>query len=146
LQHRMVAAMTMTVLVLAAALPGFAQTPTLADEGKGRVFELRTYVAVPGKLDALNARFRDHTLALFKKHGMEVVGFWTPTNKETGADTLVYVLAHKSRAAADESWKAFRADPVWISAKQASEAKANGPLTSKVESVYLAATDYSPLK
>jgi hypothetical protein len=144
-QYRMVAAMTTLALVVA-ALPALAQTPALANEGKGRVFELRTYVAAPGKLDALNTRFRDHTLALFKKHGMELVGFWTPTDKATGADTLVYVLAHKSRAAADESWKAFRADPVWVSAKQASEAKEGGPLTSKVESVYLAATDYSPLK
>ena len=75
----------------------------------GRVFELRTYTASPGKLEALNARFRDHTIGLFKKHGMEVVGFWEPLDKEAGAgEKLVYMLAHQSRAAAEASWKAFR--------------------------------------
>src|SRR5262245_52194502 len=74
----------------------------------GRAFELRTYTASPGKLDALNARFRDHTIALFKKHGMQVVGFWMPIDKDAGAgERLVYMLAHQSRAAADASWTAF---------------------------------------
>src|SRR5262245_59347228 len=83
--------------------------------GSARVFELRTYTASPGKLDALNARFRDHTVALFRKHGMEVVGFWEPLDKEAGAgERLVYMLAHRSRGAAEASWKAFRDDPEWI--------------------------------
>jgi hypothetical protein len=113
--------------------------------GTGRVFELRTYSTAPGKLDALNARFRDHTLALFKKHGMEVVGFWEPLDKDAGAgEKLVYILAHKSRAAAEASWTAFRADPEWIKAK--AESEKGGPLTTLIESVFLAATDYSPLK
>jgi hypothetical protein len=111
-----------------------------------RVFELRTYTASPGKLDALNARFRDHTIALFKKHGMEVVGFWEPLDKEAGAgERLVYMLAHQSRAAAEASWKSFRADPEWVKVKADSE-KAGGSLTTKIESVFLAGTDYSPLK
>jgi hypothetical protein len=120
-----------------------------ADQGPpasaGRVFELRTYTASPGRLDALNARFKNHTLALFKKHGMEVVGFWMPVEKADGAgDKLVYLLSHKNRAAADASWKAFRADPVWVSVK--AESEQDGVLAAKVESVFLVGTDYSPLK
>ena len=110
-----------------------------------RCFEMRTYYAAPGKLEALNARFRDHTCALFQKHGMEIVGFWIPTDAAKGADnTLVYILAHKSREAAKKSWDAFRNDPAWKKAQQESEA--NGKLVTKVESVFLGATDYSPLK
>ena len=110
-----------------------------------RVFELRTYTAAPGKLEALHARFRDHTIALFKKHGMEVVGFWEPVDKGSGAgETLVYILAHQSRAAAETSWKAFHDDPEWVKVKADSEK--DGPLTTKIESVFLAATDYSPLR
>jgi hypothetical protein len=96
-------------------------------------------------LEALNARFRDHTCALFQKHGMEIVGFWIPTDPDKGADnTLVYILAHKSREAAKKSWGTFRNDPAWKKAQQESEA--NGKLVTKVESVFLGATDYSPLK
>jgi hypothetical protein len=109
----------------------------------GRVFELRTYTASPGKLAALNARFREHTLTLFKKHGMEVVGFWEPIDK---GDALVYLLSHPSRAGAEAAWKAFRADPEWIKVKADSEKVEGGPLTAKLESVFMAGTDYSPLK
>ena len=110
-----------------------------------RCFELRTYYAAPGKLEALNARFRDHTCALFKKHGMEIVGFWMPTDKEQGAEIkLVYLLAHQSREAARQSWKDFSNDPDWKKAR--TESEANGKLTEKVESVFMAATDYSPVK
>jgi hypothetical protein len=120
----------------------------VADSAPGapaRVFELRTYSASPGKLDALNARFRDHTIAIFKRHGMEVVGFWEPLDKEAGAgEKLIYMLAHPSRAAAEASWKAFRDDPEWSKVKADSEK--DGPLTTKIESVFLAGSDYSPLK
>jgi len=110
-----------------------------------RTFELRTYHAAPGKLADLNTRFREHTLALFKKHGMTSFGYWTPLDKGKGAeDTLIYILAHKSKAAADASFAAFRADPDWIKAKSASEA--NGSLTTKVESLFMTATDYSPTR
>ena len=130
------------------ALTDYAQTPAAPSPyvAKGsRCFELRTYTAAPGKLEALNARFRDHTCALFKKHGIQIVGFWIPADKEKGAEsTLVYLLAHKSREAAKASWDAFRKDPEWERARTASEV--NGKLTEKVESVFLAATDYSPLK
>jgi hypothetical protein len=120
-------------------------TASAAPPPGGRAFELRTYVASPGKLDALNARFRDHTIALFKRHGMEVVGFWEPTEKEAGAgEKLVYLLAHESQAKAAVSWQEFRADPEWVKVK--AESEKDGPLVVKIESVFLAGTDYSPLR
>ena len=115
----------------------------------GRVFELRTYPASPGNLGQLNARFRDHTLKLFEKHGMTNVGYWVPMKDQPGADdTLVYLLAHQSREAAKESFGAFGKDPDWQAARKASEEKAGGPLTVKggVKSLFMNATDYSPLK
>lgn len=118
-------------------------SPSIAKDS--RAFEMRTYYAAPGKLEALNARFRDHTCRLFKKHGMEIVGFWIPTDKEKGADnTLVYILAHKSREAAKKSFADFGKDPEWTKAR--TESEANGKLVDKVESVFLGATDYSPVK
>ena len=110
----------------------------------GRVFEIRTYTTHPGKLDALNARFRDHTLKLFKKHGMENVGYWVPQDAPLAGNTLIYILAHPSREAAKQSWDAFRKDPDWIAARTASEAA--GPIIVKLDSVFVNATDYSPLK
>jgi hypothetical protein len=122
-----------------------------------RVFELRTYTASKGNLDNLNARFRDHTLKLFEKHGMTNVGYWVLAKDQKGAQspwkeqpdaTLIYLLAHKSSDSAKKSWDAFRNDPDWISARKASEEKAGGSLTIKdgVKSQFLKATDYSPMK
>ena len=110
-----------------------------------RTFELRTYTTPAGKLKDLHARFRNHTLKLFKKHGMTNIGYWEVISKD-GAEpnTLIYILSHKSKQAGEASFKAFREDPTWIEAKKASEA--NGALTEKVESVYMAPTDYSTIK
>jgi uncharacterized protein (DUF1330 family) len=127
----------------APAPPTIAPSPSLAKDS--RCFEIRTYTAAPGKLEELHARFRNHTLKIFKKHGMKVVGFWGPTDKEKGSEnTLVYVLAFPSREALDKAWKEFREDPEWLKARDDSEK--NGKLTVKVESVILMATDYSPIK
>ncbi|MGH7172852.1 MAG: NIPSNAP family protein [Gemmataceae bacterium] len=115
-----------------------------------RVFELRTYTAAPGKLDALNARFRDHTNKLFKKHGMTIIGFWTPAKygpvEQKGAsEKLIYILAFPSKEAAEKSWKAFGDDPEWKKAR--AESEKNGRLLAKPpESVFMTPTDYSPLK
>ena len=117
--------------------------------GGERVFEMRTYTAEPGRLDALNARFRDHTLKLFEKHGMVNVAYWTPMKDQKGAaDTLIYLLAHKSPDAARESFGAFGKNPDWQAARKASEEKAGGSLTVKggVKSVFMKATDYSSVK
>lgn len=114
-----------------------------------RVFEMRTYTAAPGKLDALHARFREHTVDLFKKHGMTNIAYWTPMSDQKGADnTLIYILAHKSRDAAKESFAAMGKDPAWTAALKASEEKAGGSLTTQggVKSVFMEATDYSPIR
>jgi hypothetical protein len=113
-------------------------------QGNGKVFELRTYTAADGKLEPLHSRFREHTLKLFQKHGMTNLYYWKPTDAPLSGNTLVYVLAHSSREAAKKSWDAFRADPDWIRVKTESEAK--GPLTAKVESLFLEIADYSPMK
>ena len=114
-------------------------------QASGRVFELRTYTANPGKLGALNTRFRDHTLRLFEKHGMQNLGYFTPSDAPDSENTLIYILAHKSREAAKQSWSAFGADPEWQ--KVAKESEANGRILVKApESVFMQATDYSPIK
>ena len=109
-----------------------------------KVFELRTYQATPGNLGNLHARFRDHTIRIFRKHGMEVVGFWSPTSEEERDDILVYLLAHDSQDAADASWQAFGSDPEWRSV--AEESNRNGQILAGVERKYMVATDYSPMK
>jgi hypothetical protein len=114
-----------------------------------RLFEMRTYVAAPGRLEALNARFRDHTLALFTKHGIENIAYWTVAEGEPGADnTLIYLIAHRSRESARESFDAFRADPAWVQAKEKSEEQAGGSLTAPggVTSVLMKPTPYSPFQ
>jgi hypothetical protein len=109
-----------------------------------KVFELRTYQATPGNLDNLHARFRDHTTRIFRKHGMEVVGYWSPTSEEERDDTLVYLLAHDNQDAADTSWQAFISDPEWE--RVAENSNRNGPILGGIERKYMTATDYSPLK
>jgi outer membrane protein assembly factor BamB len=125
-----------------------AHAPAAVREDKKvdtRVFELRIYTAAPGKLDALNARFRNHTNRLFEKHGMTIIGFWMPAKQKEGEEKLIYILAYPSKEAADRSWKAFRDDPDWKKAREESEK--NGSLLAKPpESVYMNPTDYSPLK
>ena len=114
-------------------------------EAQGRkVFELRTYTSPEGRLDDLLARFRDDTMRIFEKHGMENVGYFVPTDAPASANTLVYVLAHDSRDAATKSWEAFRADPEWKAVTERTQA--NGPIVSNVVSVFLEATDFSPMK
>jgi hypothetical protein len=109
-----------------------------------RVFELRTYTSPEGRLDDLLARFRNDTLRIFEKHGMENVGYFVPTDEPASANTLIYVLAHDSRDAATKSWAAFREDPEWRAV--AERTQANGAIVAQVQSVFLDATDFSPLK
>lgn len=140
------------VLVLGFGLMGFAvhlAQAKKADKGEKkvdtRIFELRTYTAAPGKIDALNARFRDHTNKLFEKHGMTIIGFWMPMKQTEGEEKLIYILAYPSKEASDKSWNAFRDDPEWK--KVVAETEKNGRLLSKApESVYMNPTDYSPIK
>ena len=110
----------------------------------GVVFELRVYHAAEGKLDDLLARFRNHTITIFNRHGMESVAYWTPTDSDDPlrGKTLFYILKHPSREAATANWAAFRDDPEWKSVSAASEV--NGKLVEKVESTFLRLTDFSP--
>ena len=124
---------------------GFGATSRVYTSAQDQVvYELRTYTATPGNLDNLHARFRDHTTRIFSKHGMEVVAYWTPTDPEKAADTLIYVLKHSSQETADASWAAFIADPEWTAVAEASNA--NGPILGGIEREYMIATDYSPLQ
>ena len=111
---------------------------------EGRVYELRTYTCFEGKLDALKARFRDHTIRIFKKHDMQSVGYWVPEDPERSKNTLVYILVHPSREAADKNWAAFQADPEWQ--KKREESEANGPIVASIRNEILAPTAFSAVK
>lgn len=125
----------------------FSPELRLTKSREPRAFELRTYKTTPGNQENLLARFRDHTVKLFEKHGMTNFSYWTPTEKEGGADdTLIYILAHQSKEAGLKSFDEFRQDTDWQAARKASEEKGGGSLTVSVESVYMTPTDFSPVK
>jgi hypothetical protein len=126
-------------LAVRGELPGEAVAQAQA---RSRVYELRTYTAVEGRLDALHGRFRDHLLGFFKKHGMTNVGYFKPMDAPLSGSTMIYLVSHESREAAAKSWSAFQNDPEWK--KVSSEG--GGPVASKVVSVFLEPTDYSPMK
>ena len=137
--------LAMLFVALASAL--VASTTVAQERTKDadtRLFELRTYYPVPGKFEAVQARFRNHTVKLFEKHGMTNIGYWVVADAGEDEQKLIYILAHKDRAAADASWKAFRADPNWLKVK--AETEKDGPILTKVESLYLRPTDYSAIK
>ena len=140
--------MLSAVGLVAAFAAGFATDRWLPGEtvahaqNAPRVYELRTYTAVEGRLDALHARFKDHLLGFFQKHGMKNVVYFKPMDAPLSQSTLIYLVSHESREAAAKSWSAFQNDPEW---KKISSA-GGGPMSSKVESVFLVPTDYSPLK
>ena len=113
-------------------------------EKDNRFFEMRTYVTHPGKLDALHKRFREHTNDLFEKHGMQLVGYWTPVDGAEAENTLVYILAYPDRSVRDEAWQAFGKDSDWKRAF--AESRKDGPIVQKVISKFLRSTDYSPVK
>jgi len=137
----------MLVALVAPSL-GNSGVALYADKGDekvdSRIFELRTYESAPGKMEALQARFRDHTCKLSEKHHMTVIGFWSPTDVQLAQRKLIYLLAFPSQEAAVKSWADFQADPEWKAVKEASEKDCK--LAEKFESVYLSPTDYSPLK
>jgi hypothetical protein len=123
---------------------GSAQPADEVPTGASRVFELRTYTAAEGKLQALLDRFGGGETALFEKHGMRGIGYWVPTDEPLAGTTLVYMLAHESRDAAAASWQAFGADPEWAAMRDASQV--DGRLVSNVESIFLDPTDFSPAR
>jgi len=113
-------------------------------QAQARVFELRTYTAHEGRLQDVVNRFRDHTRTYFDRHDMTSIGYWTPQEGPQAQNTLVYILAHPSRDAAKKNWDAFRADPDWQKARDASEA--NGKIVAKVESVFMVPTSFSAIR
>lgn len=136
-------------LVLAVALVGVIAAVAVnfgiaQEKPMPRVYELRTYTTLPGRLPALHKRFQEHTLALFEKHGMKNETYWTPLDEKLRENTLIYVVSHESMEAAKKSWEGFRNDPAWIKARDASEA--DGKIVAKVESVYMTAVDFFPVK
>jgi hypothetical protein len=115
-----------------------------ADAAPARVFEIRTYHTFPGRLDALHQRFRNHTLRMFEKHGMTNIGYWVPQDSPAKESTLVYVISHASREQAKANWAAFGSDPEWK--KIADDSQRDGKIVERIESVFVDATDYSPIK
>jgi len=131
-----------------ALLPAGGEEPKAREKGQGtamaasaKVYELRIYYAAAGKLDALIARFRDHTDKLFAKHQMKSVAYWTALDEPAKSGMFYYILEHPSREAAAANWKAFQTDAEWQAVKAKSEE--NGKLVDKVDSTYLALTDFS---
>ena len=123
----------------------FGQSVRDADaQSSNRVFELRTYTTLPGRLDALHSRFEDHTIRIFERHGMTNIGYFSPQDAPLADNTLIYMLAHDSRAAADASWAAFIADPEWQQVAEASQV--DGRIIEKLERVYLDPTRFSQMR
>jgi NIPSNAP len=144
-EKRMTKRLTVIALGAAVFVGGFvAGTVVRAQSGDKRVFELRTYTAPEGKLGDLHKRFRDHTMRIFKKHGMESLGYWQPQDAPDSQNTLIYIVSHQNREAAKKNWADFQADPEWQ--KVSAESQVNGRIVSKVVSVFMDATDYSPMK
>lgn len=115
-----------------------------ADAPAKRVFEIRTYYTFPGRLDALHRRFRDHTRRIFEKHGMTSVGYWVPQDEPAHQNTLIYIISHASREQAKVNWAEFGADPEWK--KVSEDSQKDGKIVEKVDSVFVDATDYSPIQ
>src|ERR1700691_1100673 len=133
-----------TALLVAAAMAASITIPSAVAQEHGRVFELRTYTCYEGKLPDLLARFRNHTMRIFEKHGMTSIAYWVPQDAPAHENTLIYVLAHASREAAKQNWKEFGSDPEWQKVQKDSEA--NGKIVSKVASVFMDSADFSPMK
>jgi hypothetical protein len=133
-----------TVLFFAAAVAASMTVPPARAQEHARVFELRTYTCYEGKLPDLLARFRDHTMKIFEKHGMTNIAYWVPQDSPAHENTLIYIIAHPSREAAKKDWEEFGSDPEWQKVQKESEA--NGKIVSKVVSVFMDPTDFSPIK
>lgn len=107
------------------------------------IYEYRVYEAAPGKMTSLQDRFRDHTLAIFERHGMKNVGYWTADVGDYN-DRLIYLLAFENVAQREKAWASFRNDPEWQRVRDESEL--DGPLTARITNSLLVPTDFSPLK
>lgn len=137
----LMAGLSCACAITAAHAPAHAKATAL--DPRTAIYELRIYYPAPGKLAALNTRFREHTLQLFARHGMRNVAYWNEQPTEAAPEgRIVYVLAYPSRNARDTAWKAFGSDPEWR--KVVSETEADGKIVSKVDSIFMTMADYSP--
>jgi hypothetical protein len=135
----------LTIFVLGLAAGSIIQMAGVAEaQTTDRVFELRTYTTNPGRLDALHARFSQHTITLFERHGMTNIGYFSPQDAPLAENTLIYLLAHDSRQAADASWAAFGEDPDWQ--RVYTESIRDGRLVKEIERIFLDATHFSQLR
>ena len=107
------------------------------------IYEYRVYEAAPGKLEALNARFRNHTLGIFERHGIKNIGYWTAGVGDY-SDRLIYIVAFEDAGQRERAWAAFRADPEWNRVR--AESEVDGALVARVFNSLLSPTDYSPLQ
>ena len=145
MSRRVLSGLMLGVVALVGSLSYYSGLSVGAEQPKkSRLFEMRTYTCNEGKLDALHARFRDHTIKLFAKHGITNHMYWIPTDEKLSKTTLIYVISHDSEESAKASWDAFRKDPEWI--KVRAESEKDGPILSKVETRYMTLADYSPVK
>ena len=136
---------TVILCSLVAAAAGYWMgRETTVSAASTHVYEFRRYTAEPGKLEQLQARFRDHTDAIFKKHNMKSVGYWAPLDEPLSKNTFLYILEFPSRDAAKKSWDEFRADPEWQKVQK--ETEANGKLVDHVESIFADPTEFSKMK
>jgi hypothetical protein len=138
----------MKIFYLVSFLGGAAMTLGLSglvrSNPPDHVYELRMYQVNEGKMDALIARFADHTDAIFKRHNMKSVGFWRPEDAPHSQNLFIYILEHPSREEARKNWAAFQADPEWKKVKADSEI--NGPLAKHIDSYFMDPTSFSALK
>ena len=137
-------ASAVALLALGFAFGSWNATAVANAQNANRVYELRTYTAPEGKLPDLQARFRNHTMRIFERHGMKNVGYWVPQDAPAKDNTLIYIISHESREAAKKSWAAFAQDPEWQKVNK--ESNANGKILAGVVSVYMDPADYSPMK
>ena len=130
------------LLLAVATTYGMLASASVQAQTATHVFELRTYTTNEGKLNDLLNRFRDHTVRIFARHNMVSIGYWVAKDQP---NTLIYILAHPSREAANQNWDAFRKDPEWVTARTASEA--NGTILAKPpQSVFMDPTAFSAIK
>jgi hypothetical protein len=127
-----------------ALMPGFSTLRGSSTQAPRHVYELRLYHAKEGKMDALKARFADHTDAIFRRHNMKSIGYWSPEDQPDSQNLFIYILEHPSRHEAERNWAAFQADPEWQKVK--AESEANGPLVDHIDHYFMDPTSFSALR
>ena len=132
----------LSFLLGAAVVFGLTTISQSKASGPNHVYELRIYHAAAGKLDALKARFGDHTDTIFKRHNMKSIGYWIP--QENPDNLFIYVLEHPTRAEGEKNWDAFQKDPEWLKVKADSEK--DGVLNQKVDRTWMNPVEFSKLK